>query len=227
MTTAERARSIDAIVAASAVVLVSILIIGVFRRELYSYSPAAYWALDVINFVAIPCVAMLVLANVYGIRPVHYGLRGVASHETWDQFLGLTLFLAVVLNLVYYAGFYVSWLALRTEMTTSFYKEINPPGLARIPVTIYLGATAGLVEEIFVRGLPLLLLNKIYPEKLPRKSYVLGTATIFSALHWTNGIPEAVATFCFGVAAAVLYLRLRDLWPLIASHFAIDIWGFW
>ena len=196
-----------------------------FRRDLYALSPALYWIFDFLKFVVVPTAAALVLAKRYGLRPKDYGLRGIAEHETWGHFIGLTIFLALILNLTYYATWHIAWLLLRPE-ALPFYQEINPKGVLRIPVTLYMGVTAGLVEEVLFRGLPLLYLERRFPKSLPRKRYVLGTALLFGLVHWGDGSHQVIATFAFGVLAAALYLRLRDLWPLITAHAIIDIYNF-
>jgi len=197
-----------------------------FRRDLYAHSAALYWAFDIIKFVVLPVAALAILVRVYGIRPRDYGVRGVAKNETWGQFIGLIVFLVLILDLVYYATWYSAWLVLRPELVAPFYKQINPTGLLRLPTALYLAVTAGFVEEVFFRGLPLLYLERKFGTALPRKSYVLGTAVIFGVVHWGNGLLEVVATFAFGLLAATLYLRLRDLWPLIGAHIVIDMVAF-
>jgi membrane protease YdiL (CAAX protease family) len=216
----------DIIALGFAVVAVIFLSSSFFRRDLYELSPALYWAFDVLKFVVVPAAAALFLAKYLAIRPKHYGLRGIAQHETWGHFFGLTIFLALILDFAYYASWYIAWFALQPEVGPLFYQEINPRGLLRVPVTLYMAISAGVVEEIFFRGLPLLYLERRFPNALPRKSYILGTAALFGLIHWGNGPHEVMATFVFGVLAAILYLRLRDLWPLIVAHAAIDIHEF-
>jgi membrane protease YdiL (CAAX protease family) len=225
----ERTRTIrqpDAVAIAFIVVLVPFLISSFFRRELYAHSAALYWLFDFAKFVILPAAALAILARRYAIRPRDYGMRGVAEHETWGHFLGLNIFLMLILNLVYHVTLYVTWLVLGPEVAQPFYHAINPTGWLRLPGTIYLSVTAGLVEEIFFRALPLLYLERRFGDAVPRKTYVLGTAILFAIIHWGNGPYEVVATFAFGVLAAILYLRLRDLWPLIGAHVIIDAIGF-
>jgi membrane protease YdiL (CAAX protease family) len=209
-----------------AVVLAPFLLAVFFRHELYAHSPALYWAFDLLKFVVLPTAAVVYLGRGHGIWPRHYGIRSIAEHESWAHFVGLAAFLALLLNLVYYVAFYIAWYALHPEPSPLFYKEINPAGLLRIPVTIYFAVTAGFVEEVFCRALPLLYLERRFPGQVPVKIYVLGTAIVFGLIHWGNGPHEVVATFVFGVVAAILYLRLRDLWPLIAAHTIIDLVAF-
>ncbi len=216
----------DAIAAAFLVVLVSFSAISFFRRDLYAHSVVLYWGLDALKHVVLPATALAILARGYDVRARDYGIRGIAEHETWGQFIGLTIFLTLILDLIYYVMFYIAWLALRPDAAGAFYKEINLTGLAHIPSTFYLAVTAGFVEEVFFRGLPLLYLERKFGKALPRKSYILGTAFVFGLIHFRNGPHEVAATFAFGLLAAILYLRLRDLWPLIGAHILIDAIAF-
>lgn len=209
-----------------AVVLAPFVLDDFFRSELYAHSPAVYWVFDLCKFVVLPIAAVSYLARAHGIWPKHYGVRSIAENGRWGEFVGLTIFLALLLNLLYYVAFYIAWYSLRPEPSPVFYKEINPAGFMRIPVTIYFALTAGFVEEVFCRGLPLLYLERRFPGRVPVRTYVLATAGVFGLIHWGNGPHEVFATFVFGVGAALLYLKLRDLWPLIAAHVAVDLVAF-
>jgi membrane protease YdiL (CAAX protease family) len=211
---------------AFATVLAVFLAVNAVRRDVYALSPALYWAIDVLKFVVLPAAAAVALAKRYSIFPRHYGLRSEPGRNDWGHFIGLTVFLALTLNLVYHATRYVAWLLLRPEPATSFYFDINASGLLRIPVTLYMAVTAGVVEEVFFRGLPLLYLERRFPNAVPKRLYVAGTALAFGLIHWMNGPHEFIATFVFGVLAATLYLRLRDLRLLIGAHICIDLYGF-
>jgi len=200
---------------------------GFFKEPLYGYVPALFWLFDVFKFVVLPGALLLWLWRGYGIRPVHYGMRAVAENESWLHFLGLTVFLAIVLNLVYQAAFGISWAVLRFPETKEFYYSIRPEGWLRVAVALYYAITAGVVEEIFNRALPLLYLVERYGKALPRARYLLVTSLLFGISHFESGTPQVVATFVFGLLAGALYLKLRDLWPLIGAHFLIDAWVFW
>jgi membrane protease YdiL (CAAX protease family) len=224
----EATRQNHSTVVATVILVVIAMFLGgnFFRRDIYALSPPLYWIFDFLKFVVVPTGAAVVLARRYAILPKHYGLRWEASREDWGHFLGLTIFLALILNLVYYTTQQAALLVFRPEPITGFYNDINPRGLLRVPVTLYLAVTAGIVEEVVFRGLPLLYLEHRYPNAVPRRTYLFGTALCFGLIHWPNGPHEFVATFVFGLLAAAIYLRLRDLWPLVAAHILIDVYNF-
>ena len=84
-----------------------------------------------------------------------------------------------------------------------------------------------MVEEIVYRGIPhkLIFENK----RIVRKKfiYILFTSVAFSAIHWDKGLHLLIGTFIFGLLAGWLYLKLRNLWPLVGGHFLYDFYIFW
>ncbi len=200
---------------------------GFFKHSLYGYSPALFWLFDTVKFVLLPATILIWLGRRRGITAARYGMNGIAEHESWAHFLGLTIFLALVLALVYSTARYIAWFILDFPESIAFYKSILPDGLLRVPVVLYYAVTAGVVEEIFCRALPLLYLSERFGRSLPKGLYVVATAFLFGVGHWENGNIEVLATFVFGLFASALYLRLRELWPLIGAHTLIDVWGFW
>lgn len=199
---------------------------GYFRRPLYSYSLALYWIFDFFKFVVVPAGALVWLARRVRVVPSQYGMRRPAEHESWLHFIGLVAFLAFVLYLLYYVAFVASWIALRPPESTPFYKSIVPDGLLRVPTALYLAVTAGLVEEVFFRALPLTYLSERFPTRVPVAGYVLTTSLLFGVAHSGNGDHDVIATFIFGLFAAFFYLKLRDVWPLVGAHALIDLWHF-
>ena len=225
--TAARPSRADVILLACGPITLLFILDGFFKHALYGYSPVSFWLFDAVKFVLLPAAILIWLGRRHGVTPARYGMRGVAEHESWVHFLGLTIFLAIVLALVFSVARYVAWFILDHPEQTAFYKSIRPDGWLGLPVVVYYSATAGVVEEIFCRALPLLYLGERFGKSLPGGPYVLTTAFLFGFGHWENGNLEVVATFVYGLFAGALYLRLRDLWPLIGAHALIDLWAFW
>ena len=84
----------------------------------------------------------------------------------------------------------------------------------------------GFMEEAWVRGLLLRLLQRVGPVRA-----VVIAALLFALLHSTNFLfrnpaivlAQMVGAFCFGIAFGVLRLRTNTLWFLIALHMAHDL----
>ena len=100
-------------------------------------------------------------------------------------------------------------------------------GLRRIPGVLYLSITAGLVEEAVFRGLPWLYLSTFAHFRRRVPVYVISTFLLFSLVHSEQGPHGMLAALSFGIAAAILYLKIRNLWPIAIGHVATDVIGFW
>lgn len=215
----------DAILIGIGPLVVLFIADGFFKQSLYAYSPAAFWIFDALKFVVLPAIVGWLLYSHFDIKPAHYGLRTIAENESAVHFLGLVIFLAVILAVVYYVTWHISFRALRPVTPPAFYSTIIPHGPLHFPVVLYFSLTAGVTEEIVCRGLPLLYLRERF--SVPgRAAYVFVTALLFAAAHWENGTHAVAATFLYGIFSGILYLRLRDLWPFIGAHALIDLWGF-
>lgn len=216
----------DAILIACLIFIGISILDGAFKQSLYDYSPSLFWAFDVAKFVVIPVVALTWLARRYAITPSAYGLRKPGSDGGWLQLLGVTLLLAFVSNLAYRYVLVNAWNLIQSAPAVFTYKGVVPDGWLHLPVALYFGVTAGIVEEIFCRGLPFFYLMERFPERIPVAGYVIVSGLLFGATHWENGAHEVVATSIFGFIFGAVYLNLRDLRPLILAHALIDIWNF-
>jgi membrane protease YdiL (CAAX protease family) len=200
---------------------------GFFKGPLYAFSPMAFWAFDIFKFVLAPAAVLIWLAHAFSITPVSYGLRR-GNAEDWFNIIVLAIFLTLVLNLLYtIVGQIVLQITGPAPEGNLGYRSVIPKDFLRFPVLVYFGLSAGFAEEIFFRALPLLYIRERFGKrKLHWWAYVVVTSLLFAAAHWENGVHEVAATFVFGVATSLLYLKLRDLWPLVGAHALIDIWNF-
>jgi membrane protease YdiL (CAAX protease family) len=203
---------------------------GFFKAPLYRFSAAAFWVFDFTKFVLITVVLMVWLARAFSVTPASYGLRPDRKGEDWFHIVGLTVFLAILLYVIYqfvqHLSWAIVWRIFHPEPGTAFYKSTVPDGLLHYPVLLYLAVTAGFAEEVFFRALPLLYFRERYGTSKPNWIYVVTTSLLFGAAHWENGAHEVIATFAYGIAASVFYLKLKDLWPLVGAHALIDFWDF-
>jgi membrane protease YdiL (CAAX protease family) len=56
--------------------------------------------------------------------------------------------------------------------------------------------------------------------------YLAASPSLFALVHWENGVDDMLYTWLIGLLFALLYLRWRNLWPLIAAHVFIDYVNF-
>jgi hypothetical protein len=55
---------------------------------------------------------------------------------------------------------------------------------------------------------------------------VLATSILFAGYHWWTGIGNMVTTLLFGIGAMWLYRRAGVLWPVVLSHYLVDLAAF-
>ena len=88
-------------------------------------------------------------------------------------------------------------------------------------VLIFVCASAGITEELLIRGYILPRLSLIF-----KSGYmpVLFSAFIFSLLHIGYGnLAECIFTFLFGVICAVYYTKYQNITVLVVFHFLFDL----
>jgi membrane protease YdiL (CAAX protease family) len=93
-------------------------------------------------------------------------------------------------------------------------------------IALFFSVSAGVVEEIFYRGLFRQLVAALCGPTAV-KTYLFGSALLFGLAHWEQGSAGLYRATAFGLAAAILYLKLGDLRPLILAHALIDLYIFW
>lgn len=199
---------------------------GLYLERL-TETPPLYWAADLTQWVVVPVICLAALARFAGVTPRDYGLRAPDADLPALEMAAITALAGVVLTAVYFASSSLAWLVIPGTEPTFSYSALVPDGLMKGVVVAYFALTAGVVEEIAFRGLPLAALQVAGREQIPTTAYVLGTSVLFALIHWENGPPELAATFVYGAVAALLYLKLANLWPLVLGHVAVDVISFW
>ena len=208
------------------IVVAMFLADGLFKEWLYRHSPILYWAFDIAKFVVVPAVVLRWLYRSYGVAPFRYGLENFEKGERWLRTLGVIFLTSLLLAVVYHVSSKLAWRISGMVPPVFTYSTSVPTGWMHFPVVFYFALTAGFVEEVFLRGLPLLYVQNCFGDNGSKLAYVAVTSLLFGLIHWENGTPEIFATTAFGVVAAIIYLQLRNLWPLIAAHVLIDVWWF-
>jgi membrane protease YdiL (CAAX protease family) len=189
--------------------------------------PLLYWSAELAQWIVLPSVCLIALHALAGVPPARYGLRSGGGNDRPQRILALSVPTAAVLWAVYTGASTLFWELIPVGPPSFGYENLVPAGtFMKAAVVLYFAATAGFVEEVTFRGLPLAACGPD-PGTRAIAAYVLGSALLFSLIHWENGVPELLATFLYGVAAALLYLRLGNLWPLIIGHTAVDLLDFW
>jgi membrane protease YdiL (CAAX protease family) len=96
-----------------------------------------------------------------------------------------------------------------------------------IALHLLLGGSAAFFEEVFFVGIFAYVARQFLNRELYPLIVVTAVALLAGSVHWEGGVANLVAaTVTFG-AAAMLYLRIETLWPLIVAHFVIDLIVLW
>ena len=199
---------------------------GAWKSTLLNGPHLGFWAYDFAKWMLLPIVLMGVLHQFSAIRPRDYGLS--ADLGTRDLFYVLPLPLAS-LFLAHAMAMGIANLAMGWPKPPFAHPEaLAPLGKLWIVGTLYLSTTASVWESIFLIGLPWLWYSRGTPgSRTARHFFALGSALVFAACHWENGMPNVIGAFFFEWLAFWWYLSLRTLWPVIGAHFLIDLYYFW
>jgi len=202
------------------------LVNGIYNSKLAEY-PVLFWVVDVLGWVVLPSLILLYLYKYYGICLHDYGLVKITGTYQRREILNWTVLATLLLGMYYFAFSWLTWKIITIDTPVFSYSNMVPEGQTRYFAIFYLAATAAIFEEIFFRGL---IWRLIYASSIGGNKpylYIFISSLLFGLVHWEKGLPEVISTMIFGAVACVIFLRLRNLLPLIAAHFFIDLVIFW
>ncbi|RPI75440.1 MAG: CPBP family intramembrane metalloprotease [Desulfobacteraceae bacterium] len=204
------------------------LLNAIYVEDLYRSSVVWFWIVDGIQFLLVPGAAVFFLVKAGSIFPRDYGFKPFGPDLSVFQIIGLCLLMCVVFWLAYFTVINTAYHYFWPFANHFGYSLLVPePFLPKIGVVLYLSGTAALVEEAVFRGLPWYYFSLIRPNQRPILVYVLLTSILFSAIHSEQGPHGMIASFFLGIAAAILYAKIKNLWPFIVGHFILDVISFW
>jgi membrane protease YdiL (CAAX protease family) len=196
-----------------------------YAAYLHGVAPAYFWYADVAHFLLLPVLAWVLVLRPAGIGAADCGLS--LSDKALQRTKAPTLLVALLVAAVTWPAFSIA--------SASFWQYADPfsigrvlpaQALAKLGVAIYMSATAAFVEEVAYRALPWLWFSCAVSHRWRSVAYVATTSLIFAAVHSEQGPGGVLASFWFGLVAALVYVRLRKLWPLVLAHFATDLFIF-
>ncbi len=200
------------------------LLNGLYKEKLYTLDPLWFWLFDIFQFVVLPAGVLYALAKYAGVRPSHYGFR----LTTATGLVGLTLLATFLYWMAYEPVRQILWEALDDSPPRFTYLSVLPDAvLPRFALVLYMAASAALVEETRFRGLPWLYFQERESKRWAPWLYVLSSATFFAFIHSENGLHEVGAAFVLGIVGCLLYMKIKNLWPLVGAHFCLDVAAFW
>lgn len=203
---------------------------GFYLEWLRKTSIPLLWAQDIIHFVVVPIFFLVYISKLFPVNPSDYGLISASPSYPLYELVGASIFTAFLFGLILWPMdnfLYYVFYAPEHAKSGNNYSSIVPTGIFKLPVVFYLAITAGMVEEIVYRGIPHKLIFENKKIVMKNIIYILCTSVAFSAIHWDKGLRLLFGTFIFGILAGWLYLKLRNLWPLVGGHFLYDFYIFW
>ena len=185
-----------------------------------------FWAYDFAKWFLLPVILLGVLHRLAFVQPRDYGLSADLGKRDILYVLPLPLITLFIIN---FSAVIASDILLSPPKPPFNHSFILAP-LRELWIvgTLYLSATAGLWESVFLIGLPWLWFSRSrVVSTRATHAFILVTGLLFAAGHWENGIANVIGAFLFQLGAVWWYLRLGTLWPTIGAHFLIDVVYFW
>jgi len=215
------------VIAAAAVPIVAVGLLNALYLGRLAHMPLAYWAADIAQWVILPAICLCALARFGAVAPAAYGLRGPSQDFPATHLVGAAVLATILFAAVYFGAQALAGRWLPATPAAFSYDALVPSGAMRVPVVVYFAASAGFVEEVVYRGLPLAVMGEAARTRAGACAYVAGTALLFASIHWEGWLAALIPAFAVGVLAAVLYLRIGNLWPLVVAHTAVNLIDFW
>jgi membrane protease YdiL (CAAX protease family) len=140
---------------------------------------------------------------------------GLRRFSAWDAGTGVAL---AVMSWVL-----VFVLAIVFSRLGSNEVDFLPPALPlwfRIVDAVVIAVTAGVTEEVVVRGYAQTRLEQL---KAPTAVILLLPTGLWALLHLYQGLGPAVTILCLGLVYAAYFNATRRLWPLVVAHALFDL----
>ena len=187
--------------------------------------PLLYWSFEFFAWLFLPAVVFGLAVRKGGLKLSELGLTGNIRGRRRIGWLLVLCVVAGPVDLQIYFNAKIFFDDLFPSKPLFDYKSVVPDaGILRAVVVVYLGITAGVVEELYFRGFCARISELL---SYPRAVYVVGSSLLFGLIHWEGGPSAVLATFTLGLTSALIFLAIRNLWPLIVGHAYTDIYWYW
>ena len=209
----------------------SLFVVGIFPflingsiNPLIAQIPTLYWSFELVIWVAMPCLIFYLLVTNHGLKMRDIGfVNPFTSTKTAMKFIGVCLFVMIFDSFIYKQAFYFFYSIAPAEPMFAYQSIIPESGTKRLIVIWYLAISAGVVEELYFRGL-LHKISNLFGS--PWVLYLFFSPLFFSVIHWEGNLASMGASYVVGLFGCLLYLWLRNIWPLIIGHIYTDLLWF-
>ena len=202
------------------------LFLNGFYNSLLVGSAVLYWTVEFCTWLLLPAVLMLVFKRSGG-RFHDLGVMRPKSSRAWLVFILCSVAFSALLYAAYSIGYDQSRGLFAQDYFAvhfSYHSIIPTEGVGKVVVWLYFSLTAGIVEELFFRG----LLKRLFSDtKWGLIAFVLTSTILFASIHWENGARDMFATGCVGLVASIAFLLNRNVITLMIAHTVADLLLFW
>ena len=186
--------------------------------------PLWYWAFEILTWLVIPLAAFAIARRDGGPTLSALGYSDcVGGQRNLDTLLVLCLLAAACAPALYSLCEWLGRALFGAHALFSYAEVIPAHGVLRVLVVLWFGLSAGFVEETLYRAYAWHLASHC---RHPRLIYLVLGPFLFALAHWEGGAANLVASWLYGLVAALAYLGLRNLWPLVVGHCTTDFLAF-
>jgi Type II CAAX prenyl endopeptidase Rce1-like len=194
----------------------------------YELGVGWFYLVDLLQWVATPLLVWFLLLRPSGVMLKDFGLDFSPYRGKLLESSGRFAFVTFLLWIADFPVRHIAYRYLWQYAGTFGYGNAIP---ASLPwhglVVVYFAITAGFIEEIVFRGLPWAYLSRTIRGPGLNFWYITLTSLLFAAVHSEQGPHGVIAAFSYGIMTALLYTKLKNLWPLVVGHFVCDLIAFW
>jgi membrane protease YdiL (CAAX protease family) len=178
-----------------------------------------YWIIDVSASVVVPLLCLFILDR-KGVHPKDYGLALSLSGYKIPEFAAIS-FLCTLAYLGYVLVSAVARVHL-SEPAGGLNLRLHGESSFAWLAVVYYATTGAFFEETFFRGI-LGTVFLVERSRLNASAFVCVSAVLFAFAH-AGSSPSAIVSYLYvGLVSALIYIRLRNLWPLVIAHFVADL----
>jgi membrane protease YdiL (CAAX protease family) len=188
-----------------------------------------FWILELIQWLILPIIAVYI--SIYKFKIIsyeHLGFHNLIFYRRKTEYVVYaSIIVSIILFLTYFETYYQSVFLFPTNYLQAFtYQSMIPeePVLIVIFIVFYMALSAGFIEEAAYRGILRLVFQNNFEFNV---KYVIVSSILFMVVHWEGGLRNLFSSFIFGLVCAILYLKLKNIWPLVIGHSIVDIYAFY
>ena len=191
------------------------LVNGIVNTRLAA-TPCVFWVFDAITWIVVPAIAFYLLSKRPEVSLASIGLTTFVIDRR--SYIGIAS-LAFVLSFLFLAVTTISerysQIAFPAEPWFRYSWMIPESAMGQTIVATYYAITSGLVEEVLYRGY-LFRISQYFT--YPKAGFLCLGPVLFALAHWEGGVSAIVSAYILGLVASLVYLVLKNVWPLAIGH---------